>query len=105
MAASTNRAEVIKIVERYAAALQADLILDAVYLFGSYARGDAASDSDIDVLVVSPDFSADIIENQMLLLRARRSIDLRIEPHPIRSQELEQSILFSLVSEEALKVV
>ncbi|GAB1365326.1 hypothetical protein MASR1M36_01970 [Candidatus Cloacimonadaceae bacterium] len=105
MAASTNRAEVIKIVERYAAALKADLKLDAVYLFGSYARGDASPDSDIDVMVVSPDFAEDVIENQMLLLRVRRKIDLRIEPHPIRSEELEHSILFSLVAEEALKVV
>jgi len=96
---------VIKIVERYAAALKADLKLDAVYLFGSYARGDASPDSDIDVMVVSPDFAEDVIENQMLLLRVRRKIDLRIEPHPIRSEELEHSILFSLVAEEALKVV
>jgi len=56
-------------------------------------------------MVVSPDFAEDVIENQMLLLRVRRKIDLRIEPHPIRSEELEHSILFSLVAEEALKVV
>jgi predicted nucleotidyltransferase len=69
--------------------LKADLKLDAVYLFGSYARGDASPDSDIDVMVVSPDFAEDVIENQMLLLRVRRKIDLRIEPHPIRSEELD----------------
>ncbi len=105
MATETNTAEIIRIVQLFAAALKQEMHLDAVYLFGSYARGDAKPDSDIDVLVVSPDFADDLIDNQMRLLRIRRKIDLRIEPHPIRSIDLEQSILFSSVAEEVLKVV
>lgn len=34
------------------------ILVDAIYLFGSYARGEARSFSDIDLIVVSPSFVA-----------------------------------------------
>jgi len=105
LAAVADQAGIIDIVSRYADALRETISLEGVYLFGSYARGDATPESDIDVLVVSPDFSDDVIANQMLLLRSRRKIDLRIEPHPVKAGELNRSVLFSMIAAEVLKVV
>lgn len=54
-----TRPEIKKIVEKYRAQL-ARLGIRAVeiYLYGSYAKGTASEGSDIDLIVVSPDFSS-----------------------------------------------
>lgn len=103
--AVSNQSEITCLLRQYAVVLEQTLHVDAIYLFGSYAKGEASADSDIDVLVLSPDFTDDIIANQLQLLRARRNIDLRIEPHPIKSDMLQQSVLYAMVSESALKVI
>jgi predicted nucleotidyltransferase len=59
-----------------------DLEVKKAYLFGSYARGNEHSDSDIDIAIVLGKMD-DFFSVQMQLMRLRRSIDLRIEPHPI----------------------
>jgi predicted nucleotidyltransferase len=105
MATIANQNEIKRLIRRYAAVLMQTMQVDAIYLFGSYAKGEAKPDSDIDVMVLSPDFSDDITENQLQLMRARRSIDLRIEPHPIKTDMLQKSALFEMVSECAVKVV
>jgi len=56
------------------------------YLFGSYAKGKEHEESDIDVAIVLENMS-DFYTIQLLLMRLRRKIDLRIEPHPISESE------------------
>ena len=49
--------KVKKEVEEYIEALRAeDLPIQAVYLFGSYAKGTAHQWSDIDLCIISPKF-------------------------------------------------
>ena len=57
-------------------------ILDVrqVILFGSYARGTATDDSDIDLAVVTGTPPEDWLEASTNLFRLRRDIDLAIEP-------------------------
>jgi predicted nucleotidyltransferase len=71
----------------YIQALSPSVQVSAAYLFGSYAKGCATPDSDIDILVISPDFQGDPIQNRLTLMRARRAIDLRIEPHPLHPKD------------------
>lgn len=53
-----TRPEIKEIVEKYRAQLTGLGIRPVqIYLFGSYARGTAREGSDIDLIVVSPDFS------------------------------------------------
>lgn len=59
-------------------------------IFGSYAKNKATENSDIDVCVVSPSFGKDSIDELQLLLKKRRSIDNRIEPHPTSPQDFEE---------------
>lgn len=54
----------------------------AVYLFGSYAKGTQTELSDIDVAVVSQDLSGDRFEELVRLLKISAEIDSRIEPVP-----------------------
>lgn len=48
--------------------LKRELNADAVYLFGSFARGDAGPDSDLDIAVIVPDATES---------RYRRSVSAR----------------------------
>lgn len=76
------------IIRRYVKMLQRNRIrLRSVYMFGSYVSGVPTEDSDIDVAVVSDDFSGDRIEDTVLLMRHRWDVDLRIEPHPFRPED------------------
>lgn len=55
---SKKRADVEAVIRDFAEALKEQgLKVDKIILFGSQARGDAGEDSDIDLLVVSPDFA------------------------------------------------
>ncbi len=105
MDAVLNQRELKALIHSYAEILRRQIRIDAIYLFGSYARNMADQDSDIDLVVVSPDFGDNIVENQLTLLRARRSIDYRIEPHPVLTADLDSSILFTLAAREMRKIV
>ncbi len=105
MAAVYNRNELIDLINRYADVLRKSIQIDQIYLFGSYSTGKADADSDIDLLIVSPDYSDDWVENQLTLMRARREIDYRIEPHPVLTKELDSNILFAIAQKEMQRVV
>jgi len=105
MDAVLDREHLIALIQRYADILNSLLRVDSIYLFGSYARGMADPESDIDLLVVSPDFGDDPVENQLLLRRARRSLDYRIEPHLVCSGELGQSVLFTIARDEMQRII
>ena len=56
--------------------------VDSAYLFGSYAKHSGSKFSDIDVAVISSDFSEDRFEEGIKLARIAGQIDNRIEPIP-----------------------
>ncbi|MBL7215168.1 MAG: nucleotidyltransferase domain-containing protein [Phycisphaerae bacterium] len=51
-----------------------------IILYGSYARGTATENSDIDIAVFCDTLPGDHLENAAGLFRLTRDIDLRIEP-------------------------
>ena len=56
------------------------ITVKTIFLYGSYAYGNASSDSDIDLIVISNDFkSMDLWERLCLLGRARGDITTPIE--------------------------
>jgi len=79
--------EVILIIEKYSQELNRVISLSGVYIFGSYSKDNFNEFSDIDVLVVSPDFLDDPVEDMQLLMKHRRNVDRRIEPHPVTPEE------------------
>lgn len=56
-------------------------------LFGSYAKGNFKSDSDIDIALVF-DRLDDRLSTQVKLLMLTPKIDTRIEPHPFEESDL-----------------
>jgi predicted nucleotidyltransferase len=105
MAADITHTELDQIIRQYAEIVKGLIHLDAIYLFGSFARGTADKDSDIDLFVVSSDWTDNIIDDTMLLMRARRKVDLLIEPHPIRPEELVENPFVRSLRQEMKKVV
>ena len=105
MAANLSKVQLNQIIQQYAEIVKELVSLDAIYLFGSFANGSATKDSDIDLIVVSKDWTDNIIEDTMLLMRARRKVDLRIEPHPIRPEELDENHFILSIKQEMRKVV
>lgn len=77
---------IIDIVKQYLEIIPRELEITKVYLFGSFAKGTAKEDSDIDIAIILRNMS-DFFLTQKTLMRLRRKIDLRIEPHPIKEQD------------------
>lgn len=61
--------------------------VEKLILFGSYARGEASKESDIDLCIISSKFGKDTIDELQFLLKKTRMIDTRIEPIPVSPQE------------------
>jgi predicted nucleotidyltransferase len=85
---------VIEIAGDFIKQIPKELGVKKSYLFGSYAKGTQREESDIDIAVVLGNMH-DFFEVQMLLMRLRRKIDLRIEPHPIKEQDFNNSNPFA----------
>lgn len=85
-----DKKDAITLVQQYAAAIQSKFNFNRIILFGSYAKGNFHEDSDIDIAVIFDDYS-NLIDMQLELMRLRRKIDSRIEPHPFRESEFVSS--------------
>ena len=57
--------------------------IEAVYLFGSHAKGTANKDSDIDVALVVNHFDGDFFDVISPIWMLTENVDFRIEPHVI----------------------
>ncbi len=75
-----HKDEVINKVRDYKKLLQDHFDLDSVYLFGSYLKGNAQEDSDIDVAVVVNKLHGDYFSTIPVAWKLRTQIDNRIEP-------------------------
>lgn len=82
--------QIVNLVKRYIAELERNEIpIRKAILFGSYAKGYAKEESDIDVALVSEVFSGDRFEDRRKIIPLRRKIDNRIEPHPFKPEDFE----------------
>ena len=82
----------VDVVRTYLAAVRRSGIhASRAILFGSSARGEAGPHSDIDLLVIAPEFdSPDAADKSALLWELRASTDSRIEPIPVGEREWEE---------------
>ena len=51
-----------------------------IILYGSYAKGIAREESDIDIAIICDSFGEDFLVKSQQLYKLRRGIDSRIEP-------------------------
>jgi len=71
--------------------------LISAFIFGSYAKNNQRSESDIDVALVIDNLSdTDRFNTQVKLMMIASKIDSRIEPHPISSLDLISNNPFAI---------
>jgi predicted nucleotidyltransferase len=92
--------EIRKVIIRFVNALTTRGIrVEKAVLYGSYARGKARAESDVDLAIVSPDLGRDRFEERKMLLQLAWRIDPRIEPVPISSESYEKDTWIPLIYE------
>lgn len=84
-----DKGEAIKIANQYIDAISTKYNILQAFLFGSIAKGTNHADSDIDIAIVVKNVP-DIIDTQIDMMKLRRKIDLRIEPHPFSFKDFNE---------------
>jgi hypothetical protein len=81
MATSTDA--VIEIIKKYLLELsQHGIPVDQAILFGSFVKGTAREESDIDIALISDVFTGNRFDDRRRIVPFRRTIDSRLEPIP-----------------------
>ena len=75
-----DKAKAIQIAKSYKAAVESRLPLKALYVYGSYSKGNSTEDSDIDIAVVVDCLCDNYFEDTPLLWKLRRKVSNLIEP-------------------------
>ena len=90
-----DKNEVERLVKEYAKLVVTQMVVNKIILYGSYARGDYRSNSDIDVAVVvsKNNVSKDIIKQMGELVRLTRNISDDIEPVLLIEEEDKSGFL------------
>ena len=81
--------EIINSIEKFIKEIKKKYNVEAIIIFGSYAKGTESEDSDIDIAIVSADFD-DIYDCMAILMGMTWDIDARIEPHPIKKKDFDE---------------
>ena len=91
----------IKNIRKYILELERNKIpIKRAILFGSYAKGLARPESDIDVALISDVFSGDRFKDRQRIIPLRRKIDSRIEPLPFTPEDFDNG---GMMAEEIKK--
>ena len=78
---------IMEIVQKYVKKVCEKYQVKAIILFDSYAKGTEHEDSDIDIAIITDDIENNIFDEELNLMKLRRNIDTRIEPHLIRIED------------------
>ena len=89
MVKRTIKKDISDSINKFVEEIKKKYNITAIILFGSYAKGTENEDSDIDIAIISSDFS-DIIEDGAKLIGLTWKIDTRIEPHPITTEDYQK---------------
>jgi len=78
-------AKILKQIKEYIAILSKHYKINAVYLFGSHAKGKTHKWSDVDLAIVSDDIK-DRISDMARMFVLAKNIEVNIEPHPYNTK-------------------
>jgi predicted nucleotidyltransferase len=75
-----DKESAISLAKQYSKLVSQHMSAKYVVLYGSYAKGTATPDSDIDIAVIVETLDSDYLDEHAKLFKLRRSVDFRIEP-------------------------
>jgi predicted nucleotidyltransferase len=84
-----DKESALRIAHQYVDNLSNKYEVLQAFVFGSFAKGTNHEDSDIDIAIVIKNAS-DIIDTQIDMMKLRRKVDLRIEPHPFKAADFTE---------------
>ncbi len=97
-----DKEQALNLVRQYKQTISGLFDTSKVYLFGSYSKGNANKDSDIDVAVVIPELKGDWFTIVPELWSATRSVSTLIEP--VLLEECHPSPLYDDVMRTGIAV-
>lgn len=104
-----SQREVIEKLRKYCVLLNSSgITVEKAFLYGSWARGTALADSDIDVMIVSSQFDSDDHSVKAKAWRMTEKIDLKIEPYTVGLNKFmndKVSPLVQLVREHGVEIL
>jgi predicted nucleotidyltransferase len=101
-----RKIEIIATLKKLVNALKENKItISEAYLFGSYANDSNTDSSDIDVALVSDEFTGVRYFDIKKIGRIVRNIDYRIEVHPFSPKELGKSMFLDEIIRTGIRVV
>ncbi len=104
---ASKRDKVINEIKRLIRVMERNgLSINAAYLFGSYAKGKTDKWSDIDVAIVSDDFSGIRFYDVEKLISVLKKYNSFIEFHPFRTVDFnpETDLFTKEILENSLKI-
>lgn len=75
-----DKEQAIKLAQEYKKVLMEKMPVKALYLYGSYSKGNYTEESDIDIAVVVEHLNDDYFADTPLLWKLKRKISNLIEP-------------------------
>ena len=75
-----DKKQAIILAQKYKELVAEKLPVKALYLYGSYSKGDYRKDSDIDIAVIVERLADDYFEDTPLLWKLKRKVSNLIEP-------------------------
>lgn len=75
-----DKKQAIILAQKYKELVAEKLPVKALYLYGSYSKGDYQKDSDIDIAVIVERLADDYFEDTPLLWKLKRKVSNLIEP-------------------------
>lgn len=82
-----DKAEAIELARRYKSVISERFADAKVYLYGSYSKGTAHKESDIDVAVIVPKITGDRLSSAAFLWSKVDDVSLLIEPVLMEADE------------------
>ena len=84
-----DKKQALLIARKYINVVKDFYPIQKALLFGSFAKGNFNEHSDIDIAIIFKRID-DVIQRQIELMKLRRKIDLRIEPHPFNAKDFNK---------------
>lgn len=92
MARQEDKQLIYQKIQQYLHVLEVNHIkIWRLYLYGSYAKNTYDSESDIDLAVFLEKDDLDGFEEDTQLLKLRRGVDMRIEPHLFAKSDFDET--------------